>query len=85
MDEAGHYGYHGGLKAIEKKMGFKRKCTDCVDGQDAVVLWDSYVKNQSQDILHRILAYNQDDVMSLTALANTVIKLSLENKQIFDN
>ena len=85
MDEAGHYGYHGGLKAIEKKLGFMRKCTDCVDGRDAVALWASYVKNQSEDILQRILAYNQDDVMSLVSVANTLIKLSLENKQIFDN
>ena len=85
MDETGHYGYRGGLKAIEKEMGFKRECTDCVDGRGAVILWENYVKNRSKALLHRIIAYNRDDVMSLAVIAKTLIKLSLENKQIFDN
>lgn len=82
MDEAAHYGYRGGLKAIEKKFGFDRKEGECADGKDAIRLWSEYSKTHSVKPLRELLEYNQADVAALTALSKGILRLSLENTQI---
>ena len=84
MDEAGYYGYRGGLKAVERMFGFRRKCDGCDNGLGAVALWKEYIEHNSERSLEKLLAYNQDDVMSLVAIAKELIKRSVENTSFFD-
>ena len=85
MDEARHYGFRGGLKTVEKMVGFKRRCLDCADGRDAVRLWEEYAAHGEEKRLNDLLAYNQDDVMALVAIAKALIDRSLENRLFFDS
>ncbi len=82
MDEARHYGYRGGLKKIEKQLGFLRKASGCEDGKDAVRLWVEYSKSHSDIPLATLLAYNKEDVAALVVLVRAILRLSLENIQI---
>ena len=85
MDEAGHYGLRGGLKAIEKRIGFSRASVPCANGEDAVACWTRYRDDGDESALAAMLAYNRDDVLSLRHLSFHLLKLSLENTLIFDN
>ena len=82
MDEAAHYGLKGGLKAIEKQIGFIRKTKECSDGRGAIRLWSEYEKSRHEDVLQTLLAYNREDVASLEFLSRHILRLSLENVQI---
>ena len=82
MDEARHYGYRGGLKTIEKAVGFVRDTTGCADGLEAMRLWNAYAEGGSESALRDLLAYNRDDVRALWHLASRLLRLSLENTQI---
>lgn len=82
MVEAAHYGYRGGLKAIERKFGFVRREGECADGKDAIMLWSEYSQTHSDELLRKLLEYNQADVAALTDLSKGVLRLSLENTQI---
>lgn len=62
------YGYTGGLKACEKKMGIDRGELDGTDGKDAVELWRSYSEKGNKNGLKKLLAYNSMDVLSLETL-----------------
>ena len=84
MDEARHFGYRGGLKAIEKGIGFERQTPECSNGQDAIRLWAEYVATGSMEALEWLIAYNQDDVRSLWHLTLKLMCLSLESAQIDD-
>lgn len=84
MDEARHYGYVGGLKRIERMIGFMRKESEGMDGEDAVELWRCYKKNGGTAALEKLIAYNQEDVKSLLALYQRILLLSLENKSLID-
>ncbi len=79
MDESRHFGFRGGLKAIERQMGFERIHSEGVSGLDAISLWDEYMKEQDEDALEKLIAYNQEDVLSLVFLYKTILKLSTEN------
>lgn len=85
MDEAAHYGLRGGLKAIEKRIGFARDAVPCADGADAVECWRRFRDDGNQAALAALLAYNRDDVLSLRLLARHLLRLSLENTSILDN
>ena len=85
MDEAGHYGLRGGLKAIEKRIGFVRSAVPCTDGADAVECWRRFRDNGDDAALATLIAYNRDDVLSLRHLARHLLRLSLENTSILDN
>lgn len=85
MNEAFHYGYKGGLKAIERQIGFTRNNQDCHDGRDAIRLWNEYSNHHSSDALEALLAYNREDVLSLCFLAQHILQLSLENSQMIDH
>ena len=85
MDEAAHYGLRGGLKAIEKRIGFARTAFSCADGSDAVDCWRRFRDYGDEEALEALLAYNRYDVLSLRHLAKHLLRLSLENTLIFDN
>jgi uncharacterized protein YprB with RNaseH-like and TPR domain len=57
----------GGLKAVERKLGIKRKLTE-VDGFLAVQLWWDYVNNNNKFALASLLEYNKEDVLNLRVL-----------------
>lgn len=79
MDEAAHYGLRGGLKVIEKAIGFVRKDGPCVCGADAVNLWRRWSEHRDEKALFALLEYNREDVLSLQRLAKHLLNLSLEN------
>ena len=85
MDEAAHYGFRGGLKAIEKSVGFTRSDIPCANGADAVENWRRFCESGDETALSALIRYNRDDVLSLLHLARRLIHLSLENTLILDN
>lgn len=85
MDESAHYGLRGGLKAIEKNIGFTRPEISCANGADAIEFWHRFRDCGDETALLTLLAYNREDVLSLHSLAESLLRLSLENTMIFDN
>jgi uncharacterized protein len=57
----------GGLKVVERLLCIERKITG-VDGFMAVQLWWDYVNNLNRESLHKLLAYNREDVVNLQLL-----------------
>ena len=57
----------GGLKAVERKLGIKRKLAD-VDGYIAVKLWWQYYNDNDREALDKLLLYNREDVTNLKKL-----------------
>lgn len=82
MDEAAHYGLRGGLKAIEKRIGFLRANVSCSNGEGAIECWRRFQNGGDEKSLISLLAYNRDDVLSLLHLAHHLLVLSLENTLI---
>lgn len=63
-------GLMGGLKTIERKLGFRRSAeTDGLHGWDAVRLWREWQMG-STEAKELLLAYNKEDVTSLRALGD---------------
>lgn len=54
----------GGLKAVERQLGIKRKNAD-IDGYVAVQLWQNYQENGCAASLNKLLEYNKEDVLNL--------------------
>lgn len=75
-------GLSGGLKCIEKQLGFVRE-TDGVTGFDAVKLWRAHKRKksvevagrrvESSDALKLLVDYNRDDTVGLEKLAEFVV------------
>ena len=61
-------GYRGGLKQIERTLGFDRGELAEVDGYFAVILWHDYVYKKNRAALETLLAYNILDTVNLEAL-----------------
>lgn len=61
-------GYKGGLKHIERTLGFDRGELADVDGFFAVLLWHDYQKKGNRAALDTLLAYNMLDTINLEAL-----------------
>jgi len=61
-------GYRGGLKQIERTLGFDRGDLAEVDGYFAVILWHDYMRKQNRAALETLLAYNMLDTVNLEAL-----------------
>jgi uncharacterized protein len=62
------YGYSGGLKACEKKMGIDRGTLSDADGKEAVRLWQRFSNRRDKDALGKLITYNCMDVLSLEAI-----------------
>lgn len=58
---------YGGLKAVERRLGIRRKLPD-VNGLQAVHLWRQYQDNQDFEALRVLLEYNREDVLNLKTL-----------------
>ncbi|MEW5766014.1 MAG: ribonuclease H-like domain-containing protein [bacterium] len=58
---------YGGLKAVERKLGIKRKLPD-VDGWEAMALWARYERFNDKAALHQLLIYNREDIENLPLL-----------------
>ena len=61
-------GYRGGLKLIERTLGFDRGDLADVDGYFAVLLWQDYVRKKNRAALETLIAYNMVDTVNLEAL-----------------
>lgn len=61
-------GLRGGLKAVERGLGFDRGPLHGVDGYFAVLLWHEYVTYGDEAVLETLLAYNAADVLLLPQL-----------------
>ena len=57
---------YGGLKAVEQKLGIRRKLPD-MRGADAVDLWHKYRRGDAA-ALQTLLEYNREDVENLPIL-----------------
>ncbi len=79
MDEARHFGFRGGLKVVERQIGFQRVHSEGLLGSDAIRLWDEYVEARNENALEKLIAYNQEDVLSLVFLYKRILRLSIEN------
>lgn len=79
MDEARHYGLTGGLKQIEKAIGFQRDGSAGMNGMDAVVLWHRFDHSGDEDALETLKRYNREDVESLVVLYKWLLRMSIEN------
>ncbi len=67
-------GFHGGLKAIEKEFGIRRRPeVDGLSGEDAVYLWEMWKSSGDRDYLDRLVWYNEEDILNLKPLAHKVI------------
>jgi uncharacterized protein len=63
-------GMKGGLKKIEKELGISRgEDTDGLNGYDAILLWQRYIRNRDGSALEKLIAYNREDVVNLERLA----------------
>lgn len=58
---------YGGLKAVEQKLGIRRK-TQGIDGRMAVKLWYDYENYGNRKSLALLLEYNREDILNLTLL-----------------
>ena len=58
---------YGGLKAVERRLGIRRKLPG-IDGMEAVRLWHRYRAAQDRRALQTLLKYNQEDVLNLKTL-----------------
>ena len=68
---------YGGFKAVERKLGIRRK-TAGVDGFEAVRLWYRYANDGDEDALDLLLAYNREDVVNLKTLREKLEELVWE-------
>lgn len=61
-------GLRGGLKAIERRLGYGRTDLADVDGYFAVLLWREWRRTRDEDVLETLVAYNVQDVLTLEPL-----------------
>ncbi len=66
-------GYHGGLKAIERRMGISRiPALQSFSGDDAVRQWNRWRHQRDEDARELLLAYNEADCVNLQPLADAL-------------
>jgi hypothetical protein len=69
-------GVTGGLKAIEKQFGIKRRPeVEGICGEDAVYLWEMWKSTGDNDYLNKLVIYNEEDILNLRPLAEKIIPL----------
>ncbi|MEM2121523.1 MAG: ribonuclease H-like domain-containing protein [Candidatus Woesearchaeota archaeon] len=68
-------GYNKGLKEIEKEFGIKRSSeVEFLRGEDAIFLWDNYLKTRNKEYLKLLVEYNYYDSFNLKPLAEIAYK-----------
>ncbi|ULA68350.1 MAG: RNaseH2 domain-containing protein [Nitrospira sp.] len=66
-------GYHGGLKAIERRMGINRiTALQGFSGDDAVRQWNRWRHQRDEGARELLLAYNEADCVNLQPLADAL-------------
>ena len=73
------HGLKGGLKTIERELGFTRTLEESGNGKEAVQLWHRYTTENDDKALEKLIAYNNRDVLSLLALTRHLYRLSCRN------
>jgi len=69
-------GLNGGLKAIERELGIKRrKEVEDMAGADAVYLWEMWQSTGDRDFLDKLIWYNEEDILNLRPLAKKMVPL----------
>jgi len=69
-------GFSGGLKSLEVSFGIKRpEEVRGMSGEDAVRLWDLYVRQGNRNALKLILSYNRQDIVNLQTLSKEITQL----------
>jgi uncharacterized protein YprB with RNaseH-like and TPR domain len=68
-------GVRGGLKKIEQQFGLERE-SDLrgMNGYDAVLLWQRYLKTKDPSALDKLVRYNAADISNLKTLADWAYK-----------
>jgi hypothetical protein len=73
----GALGYKGGLKAIERKLGIQRPDDmHCLDGRDAIYLWQDYRRGSAR-ALDLLIRYNEQDVRNMEPLMELAWRQSI--------
>ncbi|HIH37709.1 ribonuclease H-like domain-containing protein [Candidatus Woesearchaeota archaeon] len=79
-------GYSGGLKAIEPHFGIKRRdLVHDLHGGDAVLLWKMYRATGDEHYLNLLIEYNEEDIINLKKIADTVYKKLAAGKEQKEN
>ena len=72
-------GYQGGLKSIERQLGYERSAeTQGVDGWAAVRLWREHLAG-SREALELLKRYNAEDILSLKPLTEIAFQGMLDH------
>ncbi|HLC32709.1 MAG TPA: ribonuclease H-like domain-containing protein [Candidatus Nanoarchaeia archaeon] len=72
-------GHTGGLKAIEKQLGIKRREEVCaISGEDAVYLWEMWKSTGNREYLEKLVIYNEEDILNLRPLSAKMIPAAWE-------
>jgi len=71
-------GYRGGLKGIERQLGYARPDMEDIDGFFAVLLWHEFRRTRDPRALETLLAYNVQDVLNLEPLMVFAFNRKLE-------
>lgn len=71
------WGSYGGLKASETRYGIKRTRNDCIDGRQAVELWNRYETTGDMKSLNVLLQYNIQDTLSLELILIALYNCSM--------
>ena len=58
---------YGGFKKVEMQLGINRELKG-MDGYDAVLLWQRYLRYDDKKALKKLLHYNKEDVVNLKTL-----------------
>ncbi|MBN1157536.1 ribonuclease H-like domain-containing protein [Candidatus Woesearchaeota archaeon] len=70
-------GLRGGLKQIERQLDIRRrKEVDGLGGQDACILWQTFMATGSDYYLDLLIKYNEEDTINLKRLADYSIPVA---------
>jgi len=76
-------GYKGGLKGCEKSLGIDRGDLYGLDGYDAVLLWQEYIRTKDSSFLDTLIAYNIADTINLETLLILAYNMKAEKNNYF--
>lgn len=71
MYDCWRHNLKGGLKAVLRRLEITRE-TDGLTGMHAVLLWEKYCRTNDKAALDLLLQYNQDDVINLKQLRESL-------------
>lgn len=79
---AKRFGYIGGLKEVEKQIGFERsKSAADISGEIAPILWHRYKEGDLKS-LKKLIDYNRFDIDGMKLLLDVCIRKSIENQHL---